>query len=284
MGTRPPAGGTLAFRTWMAGTSPAMTVGEVRRAGLWILRPRPYVPRVRLYLPHARPGRGRRIPLIPLDPGESCKANVRPSGTGRPYRRRKDGGCGLVQAEVAEALVEARDLAAAVDDALGAAGPHRVRQRVDIEGERVARLAPRGARGKGAAVGPDDGDLVIVGMNVFLHGGPRLPSGFHIAEGRKAQAAMCLGSSPTSPCPPPPKGRRGDVGGDGFTRFSNPKRRRGGRGGAGCSPSLPPQGAERAGVRWGRRGGIRSTAPAQAAIGLAATRISSRHQHGERQR
>ena len=32
-----------------------------------------------------------------------------------------------VQAEITEALVEARDLAAAVDDALGAAGPHRVR-------------------------------------------------------------------------------------------------------------------------------------------------------------
>ena len=54
-----------------------------------------------------------------------------------------------VQAEAPEALVEARDLAAAVDNPLGATGPHRVRQRVDIEGERVQVVRGRKRGGWG---------------------------------------------------------------------------------------------------------------------------------------
>ena len=77
-------------------------------AGLLISRAPPYVPRARP-CGRARPGRGRRIPLIPLDPGESRKAIVRPSGTGRPCRRRKDGGCGRGTLDVALATPRARE-------------------------------------------------------------------------------------------------------------------------------------------------------------------------------
>ena len=51
----------------------------------------------------------------------------------------------LAEREAAEALVEARDLAAGVEHLAAAAGPRRVRRRVDFEVQRVAFLAPRRA-------------------------------------------------------------------------------------------------------------------------------------------
>src|SRR5262249_52757426 len=73
-------------------------------------------------------------------------------------------------AEAAEALVEARELAAGVVEALLAAGPGRMRLRIDVEAQRVAGL-PIGRPGLVAgAVGHHDGDLVIIGVDLFLHG------------------------------------------------------------------------------------------------------------------
>ena len=69
----------------------------------------------------------------------------------------------------AELLLEAREAAAAVEQMLLAAGPGRVRLRVDVELQLVARLAPGGAGGELGSVGHDDLDGVIVGMDVGFH-------------------------------------------------------------------------------------------------------------------
>src|SRR3546814_9957313 len=55
--------------------------------------------------------------------------------------------------EPAEALVEARDLPARIDEALVAAGPCRMRRRIDVERHRVALFAPGGTRLEQRAVG-----------------------------------------------------------------------------------------------------------------------------------
>src|SRR5919107_523745 len=75
----------------------------------------------------------------------------------------------LLLPQSAELLLEAREAAAAIEQMLLAAGPGRVRLRVDIELQLVARLAPRGAGGEFGAVGHDDLDGVIVRMDVGLH-------------------------------------------------------------------------------------------------------------------
>src|SRR5262249_61730550 len=54
----------------------------------------------------------------------------------------------LLEAEAGELLLEAREPAAAVDQLLGAAGPGRVRLGVDVEVQRIARLAPGRAGGE----------------------------------------------------------------------------------------------------------------------------------------
>src|ERR1044071_1315021 len=75
----------------------------------------------------------------------------------------------LLGADAGELLLEARDAAAAVEQVLLAAGPGRVRLRVDVERERVALLAPGGAGGELAAVGHLDRDGVVIGMQIGLH-------------------------------------------------------------------------------------------------------------------
>src|SRR3954463_14925457 len=75
----------------------------------------------------------------------------------------------LAEGEAAEALVEARDLAARIEDAGVAAGPGRMDLRIDVELERVALLAPGGAGLEGGAVGHLHLDHVIIGMGVGLH-------------------------------------------------------------------------------------------------------------------
>jgi len=85
------------------------------------------------------------------------------------YRQSCCGGLGLEEAR--ELLVEARQTAAAVEQVLLAAGPGRVRFRVDIEMQRIARLAPGGPGGEFGAVGHDHFDGVVVGMGVGFHGG-----------------------------------------------------------------------------------------------------------------
>ena len=57
--------------------------------------------------------------------------------------------------EAREFLLESRQSAAAVDQMLLAAGPGRVRLRIDVEMQRIARLAPGRARGEFGAVGHD---------------------------------------------------------------------------------------------------------------------------------
>src|SRR5215813_14959090 len=64
-----------------------------------------------------------------------------------------------------ELLLEARDAAAAVHDLLGAAGPGRVRFRVDIEVQLVAGLAPGGAGLVLGSVGHHDRNHMIIRMN-----------------------------------------------------------------------------------------------------------------------
>src|SRR6476469_6916321 len=75
---------------------------------------------------------------------------------------------GLVE-EAGELLLEARHAAAAVHELLLAAGPSRVRFRVDVEMHDIAFLAPGGAGGELGAVGHHHLDGVIVGMNLGFH-------------------------------------------------------------------------------------------------------------------
>src|SRR6185312_5796576 len=74
----------------------------------------------------------------------------------------------LGQAEAAETLVEARDLAA-LGHLAGAADPRGVDLRIDVEMERVAFLAPGRANLELGAVGHFDIDHVVVGMDTGLH-------------------------------------------------------------------------------------------------------------------
>ena len=74
----------------------------------------------------------------------------------------------LAEGEAAEALVEARDLAAFLNLA-SAAGPGRVNFRIDLQVQRVAFLAPGLARLELGAVGHLDIDHVIIGVGTGLH-------------------------------------------------------------------------------------------------------------------
>src|SRR5580704_2660981 len=87
-----------------------------------------------------------------------------------PARSRRLAAADLGLEEARELLIEARQAAAAVEQVLLAAGPGRVRFRVDIEMQRIARLAPGGPGGEFGAVGHDHFDGVVVGMEVGFHG------------------------------------------------------------------------------------------------------------------
>src|SRR6202007_3328256 len=82
--------------------------------------------------------------------------------------------------EPGKLLLEAREASAAVDQLLLAAGPGRMRFRVDIEMHRVARLAPRGAGLELGAVGHHHLDGVILGVDLGFH---RLPRRFAAPSG-----------------------------------------------------------------------------------------------------
>src|SRR6185369_17159594 len=75
----------------------------------------------------------------------------------------------LTEREAAEALVEARDLAATVEQLLVAAGPGRVHAGVDIEVERVPLFAPSRTGLELGAVGHFDRDHVIIGVGTGFH-------------------------------------------------------------------------------------------------------------------
>src|SRR3954470_15131387 len=90
----------------------------------------------------------------------------------------KRAGLLLAEGQAAEALVEARHLAAAVDHAVVAAGPGRMDLGIDVELEGVARLAPGGAGLEHGAVGHLHLDHVVIGMGVGLHlGFPEISAG-----------------------------------------------------------------------------------------------------------
>src|SRR5882672_9034843 len=82
--------------------------------------------------------------------------------------RNREESAGL-DAEILEALVEAGELAAGVEQAMLAAGPGRVRLRIDIEPQRVAGFAVGRACLIGAAIGHHDSDLVIIRVDLVLH-------------------------------------------------------------------------------------------------------------------
>ena len=72
--------------------------------------------------------------------------------------------------ETIESLLEPGQTSAPVDEVLPSAGPRRMRGRVDFEGELGTRLPEGRARLEGRAVIHDDGNLMVVGMDVFFHG------------------------------------------------------------------------------------------------------------------
>ena len=75
----------------------------------------------------------------------------------------------LARANAGEALVELRDLAARINNALLAC-PGRVRLRVNVQADGIARLAVAGTGLVLGPVGHDDVDLMISGMDIGLHG------------------------------------------------------------------------------------------------------------------
>src|SRR3546814_15443500 len=75
----------------------------------------------------------------------------------------------LLAAEAGEALVELGDLAALVVEAGGAAGPGRMRGRIDVEHHGVTRLAPGRPGRIDVPVGHLELDLVVDGMKVGHH-------------------------------------------------------------------------------------------------------------------
>ena len=67
-------------------------------------------------------------------------------------------------------FLETRQPAAAVEELLLTAGPRRMRFRIDVEVQRIARLAPGRAGGEFGAVGHHDLDCVVIGMGIGFHG------------------------------------------------------------------------------------------------------------------
>src|SRR6476646_61906 len=75
----------------------------------------------------------------------------------------------FAEGKTAEALVEARYLAAGVEQLLVAAGPRRVDLGIDVEVQRVAFLAPGRPGLELGAVGHLDVDHVIIGVSAGFH-------------------------------------------------------------------------------------------------------------------
>src|SRR5947209_7306237 len=77
--------------------------------------------------------------------------------------------------EARELLLEARDAATAIHQLGVAAGPGRVRFRVDIEVQSVAFLAPGGAGQVLGSVGHHDLNRMIIRVNFGFHGNSSAP-------------------------------------------------------------------------------------------------------------
>src|SRR4029079_2261796 len=75
----------------------------------------------------------------------------------------------LADRQTVKHLLEARQTAATIHQLLIAAGPGRVRLRIDVEMQGVTLLSPGAPGAELGAVGHFDGDRVIFGMRVGLH-------------------------------------------------------------------------------------------------------------------
>src|SRR5579872_6573736 len=116
-----------------------------------------------------------------------------PSPFGRRWREAPDEGRALLlaaDAETAEAGVEARQSATAIDELLRAAGPGRMGVRVNVQMQRRAFLAPGRAGDELDAIGHDDLDRVVIRVDVGLH---REVSGGTSKEPSGGPAALSVG-------------------------------------------------------------------------------------------
>src|SRR5882724_4020322 len=105
--------------------------------------------------------------------------------SGGGFAARRAGALFLLEAEAGELLLEAGDPPGAIHDLLLAAGPRRVRLRVDVETQRVTLLAPGGAGGELGSVRHDHLDGVVFGMSIGLHGESSRPGPLHrLTKGR----------------------------------------------------------------------------------------------------
>src|SRR5580658_6633844 len=98
------------------------------------------------------------------------------AGCWRSAWKRRRAGNPLLLHEAAVLGREAADAAAAVEQGLIAAGPGRMRLRVDVQMQLGAVLAVGRTGLVLRAVGHHHGDRVIVRMDVFLHGSLRATS------------------------------------------------------------------------------------------------------------
>src|SRR5215831_18122889 len=101
--------------------------------------------------------RSRRALAIRSSANSDCCAPLLSATACNPASRGLARPAGALLLEEARILLlEAREPAAAVDQLLLAAGPSRVRFRIDVEMQRIARLAPGRAGGEFGAVGHHD--------------------------------------------------------------------------------------------------------------------------------
>src|SRR5882724_7606702 len=104
--------------------------------------------------------------------------------SGGGFAARRAGALFLLEAEAGELLLEAGDPPGAIHELLLAAGPGRVRLRVDVETQRVTLLAPGGAGGELGSVRHDHLDGVVFGMSIGLHGVSSRPRGRFLVSQR----------------------------------------------------------------------------------------------------
>src|SRR5947208_14571380 len=95
-----------------------------------------------------------------------------------------------LRAEILEAAVEASELPTGVEQPLLAAGPGRVRFRVDLEAQRVALLAVGRAGLVARPIRHQDCDLVIIRVNAVLHRPNPLTRGVYSRAGCARQCAQ----------------------------------------------------------------------------------------------
>src|SRR5262249_37228407 len=103
------------------------------------------------------------------------------------------------EADALEPLLELGELAAGVDQAVDAR-PGRMRLGVDVQAQRVTRLAHGRAGLEAAAVGHHHGDLVVVRVDALLHGlAPKIRGAGYSEAGRGRQGLRLVGNATSCP-------------------------------------------------------------------------------------